>query len=110
MTEAWRSFAFYDRRTGKRAGMASYPSAEACERELAYWHERDARGIRPDLHDTLPHLDYIDTTEHAWGSEPGDVIGRPVICSETLSDWIDWSPTVFTPLQDPGMDYWRRTT
>lgn len=23
---------------------------------------------------------------------------RPVICGETLSDWIDWSPTIFVPL------------
>ena len=23
---------------------------------------------------------------------------KPVICTETLSDWIDWSPTIFVPL------------
>jgi len=75
--EPHRSWAFYDRRTGKRSGMASYRSAEQCAQQLAYWWRRDRKGGRPDLHDKMPHLAYIELTDRTWGSSPGDIIAEP---------------------------------
>lgn len=46
-----------DSRTpGKRVGIASYPSREIAEDQIAAWRERDRRGGRPDIHELMPYL------------------------------------------------------
>lgn len=50
-----------DSRTGRRASIASYSSREQAERAIASWLERDAKGGRPDLHETIPFLVAVQT-------------------------------------------------
>lgn len=73
-----RAWAFYDRRTGKRCGMAvAGMSRKSAERELEWLRVRDAKGGRPDIHDLIPHLDVVELTDQTWGSRPGDLITNP---------------------------------
>jgi len=75
---ARRAWAFYDRRTGERCGMAvAGTTREWAEKELAGLRERDAKGGRPDMRDLIPHLDIVELTAQTWGSNPGDVIATP---------------------------------
>lgn len=45
-----------DCRTGRRAGIASYPSKASAEAAIERWRERDLRGGRPDIHELMPYL------------------------------------------------------
>jgi len=45
-----------DSRTGRPVTITSYPSHASAERQIERWRQRDAKGGRPDLHDTLPYL------------------------------------------------------
>lgn len=46
----------YDTRTGRQAQESVYLDPDRAEAALAHYRDRDARGGRPDLHDTIPHL------------------------------------------------------
>jgi hypothetical protein len=45
-----------DSRTGQPVTISSYPSQASAERQIAAWRQRDARGGRPDIHESMPYL------------------------------------------------------
>lgn len=65
----------YDTRTGQRVGMSIAGTNQTqARRTLAAVRRRDARGGRPDLHDSVPFFGVVELTDETWGSQPGDVI------------------------------------
>lgn len=62
---AWR-----DSRTGARVSISSTMTKEQAERELEDWRRRDARGGRPDLHESMPFIEvYRVFPEEDWPHE-----------------------------------------
>lgn len=71
------TYIIYDRRTGKRCQMSSYLTREQAEEAIRGYRYRDERGGRPDIHDLIPHLGVIESTDETFGSSPGDVVAAP---------------------------------
>lgn len=55
-----------DTRTGMRVSQSGTRTREQAEAELEYWRARDRRGKRPDLHDTLPHIEVYLIWSKEW--------------------------------------------
>jgi len=53
MSEVW---GIIDSRTGRPASVACFGTEERAALQIAGWVARDARGGRPDCHETIPFL------------------------------------------------------
>ena len=68
------AYALYDVRTGKRFSVNTYPTPMLAAAAIDRYRERDALGERPDIHDFMPHLGFIQLTPETLTSVPGDII------------------------------------
>ena len=51
--EVWR---IVDSRTDRPVSILSWPTKELADRTIAGWVERDKRGKRPDVSESIPYL------------------------------------------------------